>query len=52
MGFTRGMGNITTDDLKESLEVNTSIGIDGNATKFLKLMMLSRYAEMNMLTKE
>lgn len=52
MGFTRGMGNITTDDLKESLEVNTSIGIDGNATTFLKLMMLSRYAEMNMLTKE
>ncbi|HBR3639518.1 lasso peptide isopeptide bond-forming cyclase (plasmid) [Klebsiella pneumoniae] len=51
-GFTQGMGEVTTDDLKESLEINTSIGIDGNATKFLKLMMLNRYAEMNMLTKE
>ncbi len=46
------MGEVTNDELKESLEINTSIGIDGNATKFRKLMMLNRYAEMNMLTKE
>ncbi|HDS2561259.1 TPA: lasso peptide isopeptide bond-forming cyclase [Klebsiella aerogenes] len=52
IGFTQNLWEVNTEDLRKSLEVNTSIGIDGNATKFLKLMMLNHYAELNMLVKE